>query len=113
MKVLLDENFPLDLVPEFVGHECYHVVTLGWQGTLNGELLCRAETEGIEVLVTFDKGIPRDHDIAARQIAVYVVQPHGQGPTATRALLGQILKALETCHPGQALIVTNRPGRTT
>lgn len=108
MRVLLDENFPLELVRDFVGHDCAHVVAIGWKGTKNGELLAKAEQAGFDILLTFDSGIPKDHDIGKRSLAVYVVQPEGQGPTATRALLGEIMIALKTCQPGQTLTITNR-----
>jgi len=108
MRILLDENFPLDLVKDFAGHECAHVISIGWSGTLNGELLTKAEQAGFDVLITFDHGIPRDHDIEARNIAVYVVKPEGQGIPATRALTGDILIALQDCRPGQVITFTNR-----
>lgn len=111
MRILLDENFPLDLVRDFVGHECAHVLTLGWGGTLNGELLAKAEQAGFSVLITFDHGIPRDHDITQRNIAVYVVKPEGQGVQKTRALTGEILIALQSCAPGQVLTFTNRASK--
>lgn len=108
MRLLLDENFPVPLAKDFVGHECAHVIPLGWTGTENGELLAKAEDAGFEVLITFDDDIPREHNISTRNIAVYIVQPEGQGVSNTRALLGEILVALKTCHPGQVLTFTNR-----
>ena len=108
VRVLLDENFPLELIKDFIGHECAHVVTIGWKGAKNGDLLIHAEKAGFDVLLTFDAGIPEDHDITKRPIAVYVVQPEGQGPAATRALAGEILVALGSCEPGQVLTITNR-----
>jgi hypothetical protein len=108
MRVLLDENFPLELVWDFKEHDCAHVVSLGWKGTKNGELLALAEGAGFDVLLTFDAGIPKDHDITKRAIAVYIVQPEGQGPRATRALFGEILLALASCEPGQVLTISNR-----
>lgn len=108
MRILLDENFPLPLVKDFAGHECSHVVSLGWSGTKNGELLRMAEAAGYQVLVTFDDGIPKDHNISIRQISVFVVQPEGQGVSKTRALVGEILDALDSCGPGQVRTFTNR-----
>ena len=108
MRILLDENFPLPLLRDFVGHECEHVLSLGWAGTLNGALLARAEDAGFDVLITFDDDIPKDHKIEERGLAVYVVQPEGQGVSNTRALIGEILVALETCQPGETLTFTNR-----
>ena len=72
MRILLDENFPVPLVKDFAGHDCSHVVLLGWSGTKNGELLKLAEAAGFEVLITFDDGIPKDHNISIRQIAVLI-----------------------------------------
>ena len=111
MRILLDENFPLDLIRDYIGHECAHVISLGWQGTLNGDLLSKAEQAGFDVLITFDDGIPRDHDITTRKIAVYVVKPDGQGVQNTQVLTGEILIALQTCKPGQVLTITNRKTR--
>ena len=39
MRVVLDENMPEALAGDFVGHECNHVVRLGWAGIKNGALL--------------------------------------------------------------------------
>jgi uncharacterized protein DUF5615 len=111
MRILLDENFPRKLIQAFVGHECAHVGDIGWQGTLNGALLSKAEEAGFNVLLTFDVGIPKEHDISKRNIAVYVIRPEGQGPAAARALVGDILVALETCTPGEVLTLTNRVGK--
>ena len=48
MRVLLDENLPLDLAPELLGHDVQTVVGLAWQGVKNGELLRR--TAGVSML---------------------------------------------------------------
>lgn len=44
MRILLDENFPIDFVKLLVGHEVttLHVHSLGWSGIKNGELLRHA-----------------------------------------------------------------------
>lgn len=84
------------------------MIPLGWAGTRNGDLIGKAEEAGFEVLVTFDDGIPIDHDISKRSLAVYVVQPEGQGVQNTRALIGEILTAMDTYEPGQVRTFTNR-----
>lgn len=43
IRIVLDENIPLSLVTDFVDYECMHVISLGFAGTKNGELLARAE----------------------------------------------------------------------
>lgn len=56
VRVLLDEQLPLDLAAELVGHEVHTVVGLGWQGVTNGDLLRRASGR-FEALVTMDRNL--------------------------------------------------------
>jgi predicted nuclease of predicted toxin-antitoxin system len=46
MRILLDENLPLDLARDLLGHDVQTVVGLGWEGAKNGELLRRAASNG-------------------------------------------------------------------
>ncbi len=110
MRVLLDENFPLRLVEDFVGHQCDHVIALGWEGTKNGELLAKAEQSSFDVLITYDADIPKEHDLTRRRLSVYVVKPQGQGRKATQPLIKEILVALESHVPGEVKTFTNRTG---
>jgi len=56
MRVLLDENLPLDLARDLLGHHVQTVVGLGWEGVKNGELLCRAAGH-FDALVTMDRNL--------------------------------------------------------
>jgi hypothetical protein len=62
VKVLLDENLPLDLRHLLSVHEVVTVDYLGWKGLRNGRLLQRAAAEGFEVLVTRDAGFSFQHN---------------------------------------------------
>ena len=62
MRVLLDENLPVDLAAELVGHQVTTVSGLGWQGIKNGELLQRAQGT-FEVLVTMDRNLEFQQNI--------------------------------------------------
>jgi hypothetical protein len=42
MRILLDENFPVDFANLLMGHEVATVYSLGRSGIKNGELLRRA-----------------------------------------------------------------------
>ena len=66
MRILLDENFPPKVANDFVGCDCAHVISLGWSGILNGELLTRAEQAGFDLLVTLDTNIPDHRVVTAR-----------------------------------------------
>ena len=39
MRILLEENIPLDFASQLPGHEVSTVPGLGWNGVLNGELI--------------------------------------------------------------------------
>ena len=56
MRVLLDEQLPLDLSLELPGHAVDTDVSRGWAGIENRELLGRMRGE-YHVLVTMDRGI--------------------------------------------------------
>jgi predicted nuclease of predicted toxin-antitoxin system len=56
MRVLLDENLPLDLARDLSGHDVQTVVGLGWEGVKNGELLRRAAGHS-DALVTMDRNL--------------------------------------------------------
>jgi hypothetical protein len=63
VRVLLDENIPHDLIPEFPGHIVLTVQGLGWAGVKNGDLLTRACGQ-IDALLTMDRKLERQHDLS-------------------------------------------------
>jgi hypothetical protein len=84
VKVLLDENVPHDLRPFLSSHETFTTAYLGWAGLKNGNLLDAAEREGFEVLVTGDRTLQYEQNLAGRKIALVslsavnwpVIAPH-------------------------------------
>ena len=56
MRVLLDEQLPLDLASLLRGHVVETVTRRGWAGIKNGELLSRMSGPD-DVLITMDRGI--------------------------------------------------------
>ncbi len=111
MKILLDENFPDVLIPDFVGHEVYHVIREGWAGTKNGKLIAIAEHNHFDLIVSYDTGLPFQNDLTGKKVALAIFKPHGQGVNATRKLLRDVLFALPDCRPGTINVFTNRPTR--
>ena len=57
MRVLLDENLPVDFAALVAGCEVVTVRGLGWAGSQNGELMERA-TAICDVVVTMDRNFP-------------------------------------------------------
>jgi predicted nuclease of predicted toxin-antitoxin system len=73
MKVLLDECVPRKFKRSLPGHECQTVPEAGFAGKTNGELISLAEERGFEVLLTVDKGLVNEQNLAGRRIAIIVV----------------------------------------
>ncbi len=91
---------PRDLVAELAGHEVRTVGQLGWKGLDNGELLLRAAAQ-FDALVSMDKNMPVEHDIAQYRIGVVLVHAFSNRIETLRPLVPAVLSALETVRPGQ------------
>jgi predicted nuclease of predicted toxin-antitoxin system len=72
MRILLDENVPVDLLPflRSAGHTAESVNFIGWKGVKNGDLLARARAD-------FDLFITRDKDFDVGQLGRYVTPQFG------------------------------------
>jgi hypothetical protein len=104
MRILLDENFPLDFAGKIPGHEILTVHGLGWSGVKNGELL-RLAHRVCDVFVTLDRNLEFQQNIKLLPFGVVVVRsvsnriadltPHITSilAAACRAVPGSIEKA--------------------
>jgi hypothetical protein len=73
MIVLFDHGTPLPLRTFLKAHTVLDAKSQGWDTLGNGELLDAAEAAGIEVLLTTDKNIRYQQNLAGRKIAVVVL----------------------------------------
>jgi len=71
--VLFDQDTPVSLRNYLIEHQVSTAYELGWGCLENGDLLTRAESHGFEVLVTTDKNLRYQQNLASRQIAVVVL----------------------------------------
>ena len=99
MLILFDNGTPRTLARYLIGH---HAVTearaRGWEELDNGELLTAAESEGFEVLVTTDKNISYQQNLADRKLAIVVL---GQGRwKVIRPHVARVVAAENAATPG-------------
>jgi predicted nuclease of predicted toxin-antitoxin system len=86
MRILFDQATPVPLPSYLRGHNVSTAAQQGWDELRNGELLKAAEDEGFEVLVTTDKNMQYQQNLASRAMAVVVlgkgnwplIEPHAQ-----------------------------------
>ncbi len=74
-KVLLDENLPEQLKVVFCAEiEIYTVNEMGWSSLVNGELLKAMVSEGFDLLLTVDKNLPFQQNLAKYPLQVVVLR---------------------------------------
>lgn len=102
MRILLDENFPIDFTKLLVGHEVttIHVHSLGWSGIKNGELLRRAYSV-CDVFVTLDRNLEFQQNIKVLPFGVVVVCARSNRVADLAPHIANILEAASRVAPGQ------------
>lgn len=64
MRVLFDQGAPVPLRKMLHGHSVSTAYELGWNCLGNGELIAKAESAGFDVLVTTDKNLKYQQNLA-------------------------------------------------
>lgn len=107
MRLLLDEM----LSPQFCrdldrgGHRASAVTRIGWSGVRNGDLLQRAKAAGFEALITRDRGIEHQQNVAQAGIGVVILIARSNRVEDLRLLLPELETALASVQPGQVVQV--------
>ena len=99
MLVLFDNGTPRTLARYLIDH---HTVTearaRGWEELTNGELLTAAEAAGFEVVVTTDRNLRYQQNLAGRKIALVVL---GQGRwSVIKWYIAEVVAAINAARPG-------------
>jgi len=100
VRVLVDEQLPVDLAEVLCGHAVDTVVGRGWAGIKNGDLLQRMRAE-YDALVTMDQGIAFQQNVAALPFGVLLVRAPSNRMVHLEPLVPAILDTLPALKPGQ------------
>jgi hypothetical protein len=100
VRVLLDEQLPVDLDPELHGHQVDTVVGRGWTGVKNSDLLRRMRGD-YDVLVTMDRVSNSSTTFRRFPTGVVLVRAASNRMQHLRPLVPTILDAIATTKPGQ------------
>ncbi len=73
MKILLDECVTKKLKRLLEGYEVYTVTEIGWSGLKNGKLLQKACDASFDILLTIDKNIDSQQNIAHFPISLVML----------------------------------------
>jgi hypothetical protein len=98
MRILFDQGVPRGLAASLLGHQVTEARKLKWERISNGALLTLAEDVGFELLVTTDKNVRYQQNLAARKISIVVL---GNSPWwLVRQHLDEIVAAVNAATPG-------------
>jgi predicted nuclease of predicted toxin-antitoxin system len=104
MRVLLDENLPIDLRCHIPGH-IVETVRFAGLANLSDRALLDAMTGRYDVLVTGDGSLPYQQVIAGRMVAVVVLKSQGNTIDRLLPVVPALLMALNTIRPGEVRVV--------
>jgi hypothetical protein len=73
MLIIFDQATPVPIRPYLEGHTVRTAAQQGWDKLRNGDLLTAAEEAGFDILLTTDKNMRYQQNLAGRKIAIVVL----------------------------------------
>jgi hypothetical protein len=98
MRILLDQGTPAPLRRELTGHVVVTAYEQGWSTLENGDLLTAAEANGFDLIVSTDKNVRHQQNLADRRLAILVL-PTTSWPII-RMHVVKITEAVAATRPG-------------
>ena len=98
MSIIFDQATPVPIRPYLEGHTVRTAAQQGWEKIGNGDLLTAAEEAGFDMLLTTDKNMRYQQNLAGRKIAV-VVLGQQQWPQL-RPHIQRVIEAVNAAKPG-------------
>ncbi len=89
---------PAPLRHDLPNHDITLAAERGWEGLKNGDLLSAAEAAGFEVLVTVDKKLRYQQNLAGRRIGIAILST--QNLSILRGALGRIEATIQAVGQG-------------
>lgn len=100
MRILLDECVDWRLLRDLPDHDVKTVRQMGWDETVNGALLTLAEQK-FDVLVTTDKNLSFQQNVARLNIGVIVLRARSARLRHLQELVPTLLKILPDVKSGE------------
>jgi hypothetical protein len=102
--VLFDQGTPAPLRQTLAGHQVHTAYERGWSTLRNGEFLAAAEAAGYQVLVSTDRNLKFQQNLAARSIGIVVLLTTSW-PRIQRKV-GAVVEAVNAAEPGSYVEVS-------
>lgn len=105
MKLLLDECAPKRLRNDFPGHEIRTLDEVGLKGLKNGALLSAAVGQGFDALITVDRRMPFQQNLAQLNLALVILVATPCRYEQLKLLVPNALGALKDIKPGEIVVI--------
>ena len=106
MLILLDESVPRALAALLFGYTVRTVQQMAWSSISNGELLRRAAAAGFDVLVTADRNLEYQQNIARTGLGLVVLVARSNRVGDILPLAPRIVEALASLQLGQIVHIS-------
>jgi hypothetical protein len=103
--VLIDESLPVALANELAHFDVSTVRAQRWLGLRNGVLLRAAVAAGFTVLLTADKALQYQQNLAGIGIAVVLITRVRNRMSDLRKVMPRVVNALGEARPGQIIVI--------
>jgi hypothetical protein len=103
MRILFDQGTPVPLRKFLPGHIIKTAYQEGWSTLLNGDLLRVAEEAGFDLLLTADKSLAYQQNLAGRKIAIVALGRNRW--SLIQPELERIVDAVNRAKPGSYMLV--------
>jgi hypothetical protein len=103
MHILFDQGTPVPLRQSLENHVVRTAAEQGWDRLSNGDLLAAADAAGFELLLTTDKNLAYQQNLAERRIAIIVIG-NAQWPVLQR-YVHLVVEAVNAATPGSYAVV--------
>ncbi len=100
-RILLDECVPRRFQRELTGLQVSHVVTEGWAGRRNGALLQLMRAAGFTLLVTVDRNLQFQQNVALSGLAVVVLHAPSNRVADLRPLVPALVETISRVAAGE------------
>lgn len=104
MLIVFDQGTPAPLRQVLAGHQVHTAYERGWSTLKNGEFLAAAEGAGYQVLVSTDRNLKSQQNLAARSLGI-VVSLTTSWPRIQRKV-GAVVEAVNGASPGSYIEVS-------
>ncbi len=106
MRVSLDHCVDVHFAKLLSDHDVRTAQEMGWQSLSNGELLAVAEEAGFVVMITTDKNVRHQQNLAKRKISLITPSPRFVDYDYLAPMAGRVMATLnDGFPPGSEILI--------